>query len=219
MYDILEECLAVDFEEGSHTYLYNGKIHKSTEPGTMQSTMHRTKDRTIILPSVTQIISAKGYGADYQNIPQNILERASQIGIEVHKRVEDFFAKGEPPVSQDQSANGYLAGFREFASLGIFRAYNTELRLMHPEYWYAGTIDLFGSLNGELAILDVKTTNKLHTEAVGLQTAAYQLLTERATGATIIHRAALHLRKDGSWSLESLRNPLDTSKFLALLES
>ena len=223
MDNLLEECLAVDFEEESHTYLYNGETNKSTKPGTKESTkqgtMDRTMQRTKVLPSVTQIISAKGYGADYSNIPQKVLARASEIGIEVHKKVEDFYAKGLDPVSQDQSANGYLTGFREFASLGLFTPVHTEVRLMHPEYWYAGTIDLCGYLHGEPAILDVKTTNKLHLETVGLQIAAYELLVTRATGVDIEHRAALHLRKDGTWALESLRNPLDTGKFLSLLEA
>lgn len=218
MYNIDDNCLAVDFEEESHTYLYNGPDKTLPDVPTNDSTMDRTKHRTIILPSVTQIISAKGFGAAYHNIPQNILQRASQIGIEVHKRAEDFFAKGIEPTSQDKSAEAYLQGFREFIALDIFKSVFTELRLMHPEHWYAGTIDSFGLLYGEPAVLDIKTTNTLHRESVGLQTAAYEILANRATGVDIKHRLALHLRKDGSWSLEGLRNPLDHGKFLSLLD-
>ena len=185
----------LEFDEESHTYWYQGEV----------------------IPSVTTIIKAADAGADYSGIPDYILKRAAEIGTDVHKRIELHYLEGSDPVSDDEKANEYLVGFEQFLADDVFECWETERKLACPKYWFSGTVDLVGWVNGELAVIDVKTTSKLHHETVEYQLSAYQYLAELFYEEPIPKRYALHLKKKGSrrYALEPMMsNPGARHQFL-----
>ena len=62
----------LEYIDESHTYVYNG----------------------VILPSITQILKLK-FGGKYDNVSQQILQRASEKGTEVHSAIERYCKTGE----------------------------------------------------------------------------------------------------------------------------
>ena len=61
----------LEFIEDGHIYLYGG----------------------IILPSITTILKAK-FGGKYTNVSRDVLQRASELGTQVHEAIEDYEKRG-----------------------------------------------------------------------------------------------------------------------------
>ena len=61
----------LEYIDETHTYVYDG----------------------VILPSITQILKLK-FGNKYIGVSQRTLERASELGTEVHKKIEEYETKG-----------------------------------------------------------------------------------------------------------------------------
>jgi hypothetical protein len=164
------------FDEPTHTYYHDGKK----------------------IPSVTTILSAQGAGVDYGSIPPDVLQKAAERGTEVHRVAEHYYLHGSPIETTLKSAQAYMDGLRNFVASDVFRCLATERRLACPKYWFAGTVDLIGWVNGQFSVVDIKTTSKLHTETVEYQLALYQYLVEQDMGEPVVGRYALHLDKSAS---------------------
>jgi hypothetical protein len=178
------------FVESTHEYFYRGKR----------------------LPSVTEIVRTAGVAADYSNVPRNILQRAAQIGKRVHRAIELYHSEGSLLTSDDLSAANYLDGYTEFIRSGVFQYSLGELSLCCECHLYAGTVDLVGFINGRNAVIDVKTTNKLHVDAVELQLAAYSHLVEVHCGFKS-DRFVLKLEKRGEPRLIPMEDEAAWSRF------
>jgi len=112
---------------------------------------------------------------------QQIATEAANRGTRMHKYVEDYVQTG---VLREPGSNPYSAQSQRMAKIIIDQylkpncgdLYGSEVNLFYPEL-YAGTTDLVGMWNGELAIIDFKQTNRpKKTEFIGdyfLQLAAY----------------------------------------------
>lgn len=172
------------------------------------------------IPSVSEIIRYSGESTDYSMVPPHILQRAAEIGQEVHRVVESHVKSGTILASEHSGATKYMPALRKFFSLNVFEPVYSELKLIHEEYGYAGTVDLVGWMNGEAAIVDVKTTNLLNEKLVALQTAAYAELVENCDRNydRIFRRYALHLDRAGTFKLHRFSDPLDFPDFLSALD-
>ena len=189
----------LEFDEPSHVYSVDGKP----------------------VPSVTTVIKGLSTDTDYSSVPEHVLKRAGEIGTEVHKCVEHWAVTGGDVLwSDDKSANAYLTPFYEFALLGALEVEHAEVRLYHPEYWFAGTIDIIGKLWGKPCIIDVKTTNKIDRKYVELQLAAYEILVG-FWGEKVdrISRYALHLEKSNRYTLLEFNDPFAEGDFIRALEN
>jgi hypothetical protein len=185
----------LSFDAASHTYTVDDKI----------------------VPSVSQVLRAGGGAADYSAVPEDILKRAADIGIAVHKCVELYYAMNLAPETDDPSVEAYLPGFYDFVDDDLFEWQWSELLMYHPLYWYAGTVDLVGLVEGELSIIDVKTTNKIHKKSVELQTAGYSELYRMVSGQEPYRRYILWLRRHKTYDLIECDDPFAFSKFHNML--
>jgi hypothetical protein len=166
------------FDEASHVYKYEGKV----------------------IPSVTTVLKHQGAGVDYSAIPAEVLKKAADRGTEVHRIIENYYKDGDPMKSPDKDVNKFLKGARNFAESGVFQCLHSEEKLFCDIFWFAGTVDLIGLVDGELSVVDAKTTSRLHRETVEYQLALYEYLAERFVGERVLGRYALHLTpntKDG----------------------
>ena len=173
------------------------------------------------VPSVTTVIKGASTDTDYSMVPERVLKRAGEIGTEVHKCVEHWCVTGgDVMYSDDKSANAYLTPFYDFVNLGALEVEHAEVRLFHPDYWYAGTIDIVGTLWGKPCIMDIKTTNKIDRKYVELQLAAYEILVGFWSGKVDrIFRYALHLEKSGRYTILEFNDPFAEGDFLRILEA
>lgn len=185
----------LSFEELSHTYTVGNEV----------------------VPSVSQILRRGGGATDYSVVPEEILRRAAQIGNEVHHHVEMFYTMGFWPETEDSSVEAYLPGFYDFIDDDVFEWTWSELLMYHPLLWYAGTVDLVGHVEGELSIIDVKTTNKINKKGVELQTAGYKELYRFVTGDEPLRRYVLWFRKHKTYELVPCDDAFAFAKFEEML--
>ena len=101
-------------------------------------------------------------------------DKAADIGTSVHKYAEAVL-KGEPiEVADDERVRAGVTAFEDWLKAHEIVPFALERRILSRKFFYAGTTDFFGRIDGEYAVLDFKTSGAIYDE-MWLQTAAYEL--------------------------------------------
>ena len=137
-------------------------------------------------PSVTSILQYMPKGKFFEtwlkDVGHNadiIAGKAAEEGTQTHNAIENYLA-GEEISWLDENGNAkyslevwkMILKFEEFWTKFKPTLISSEQHLFSDEYEYAGTSDLVVELNGKLWLLDIKTSNSLHT-SYDLQLSAY----------------------------------------------
>ncbi len=173
------------------------------------------------MPNVTSII---GDLTDLSMVPPDVLEVARQKGNAAHKLVE-LDAKGDlDEAGLPEWMNPILAQWRAFVSQFGFKVIDSEKRVYHPTYRYAGTMDLYGESNIGPVYIDVKRSF-MGGRAIGLQIAAYQAADiaghkddpheEKLRRQAL--RFALRLKEGEPYRMQQYKDPNDFNVFTACL--
>jgi hypothetical protein len=157
-------------------------------------------------PSVTYVLSyypkgkffedwlkKVGYSADY------IVKKASEEGTQVHEMIEaylngeelNFLEHGRPMYNPGvwQMFLRFVEWWEEYNPTLI----EAEVHLFSDELKVAGTCDLVCEINGELWVIDFKTSNHLQT-TYDLQTAMYAQCFEECFGKKVDRTGILWLK-------------------------
>ncbi len=135
-----------------------------------------------------------GYAADH------IVKRASEEGTQVHGMIEDYLNGQELSFLDDFDNPQYNPDvwqmFIKFVDW--WETYNPtliepEVHLFSDKYKVAGTCDLVCEIDGELWIIDFKTSNHLQT-TYDLQTAIYAQCFEECFGKKVDRTGILWLK-------------------------
>lgn len=145
-----------------------------------------TVDGKIFYPSVTTVLDVypKGYGfvqwlKDLGNNADEVLKRAGEQGSKVHDAIDQFL-KGFTVswVDLDGKPNYTLEEWQMILKFTDFwNTWNPEIlanesKLVSEKLGLGGTIDIVCRINGEVWLIDFKTSNAIHT-SYELQIAAY----------------------------------------------
>lgn len=145
----------------------------------------------VVYPSVTTILQAEGIIDTSWYDDQGV-----NRGTVVHE-VTAMIDRGEVALKdfEDSDFYPYLEAYEWFRTDHQWAPTVIEHMFIAPNGAYAGTLDKAGELDGDTALIDVKTGS--HQRWHGLQLAAY------AYGANIADadRYILLLKKDGKYSL------------------
>lgn len=168
---MLEPVTGLSFEEERHIYTVNG----------------------LIVPSVTQIMRPMS-AQSYFSVDKEVLKQAADRGTDIHLAAELFattrYRNCTPEVQP--YFNSWLSWVEdvkpEFLAL--------EYRFYHPALWYAGTVDCLANINGELCLVDYKSTAQINFAAVTVQDSAYEKGLSQH-GIEVKRRYVLHIRPDG----------------------
>ena len=168
------------------------------------------------VPSVTQVLADL---TDLSMIPPAALETARQKGVAVHKMVE-LDAKGDlDEANLPDWMAPVLVEWRKFVAQSGFRVIDSEKKVWHPTYRYAGTLDLFGELQHvpALAYIDVKRSF-LAGKVTGLQLSAYQAadVAEHKDRRAAL-RFALRLKEGEPYRMQQFSDANDFNVFAACL--
>lgn len=168
------------------------------------------------LPSVTEVL-APITAHEYRGVDRETMDRAALLGKAVHKLIELDIVRTLDEDALDDALRPYLAQWRQFRDQSGFHAHFSEERMYSSKYGYAGTMDLFGTLNRKFTLIDLKRTASVPRTA-GPQTAAYvQMIRENSFDLPAnIDRFALHLTPE-RWRLVPFNDPNDLRVFLAAL--
>lgn len=145
-----------------------------------------TNDGLIFFPSVTTILEVypKGFGfnqwlKDVGNNAVEIADRAAVIGSKIHDAC-DQLNNGREILWADEKGNGFysidewkmILNYSKFWELSGAQLIASETNFCSGTLGYGGTIDLIVMINGKRWLIDIKTSNYLHTSHE-LQVAAY----------------------------------------------
>lgn len=170
-----------------------------------------------VIPSVTQVLKQV---VDFSMVPPDILERKCAIGSALHMAIALDHADDLDYDSLDASVLPYFEAWRKFvADMGRgLVVHAAEMPIASATYQYGVTPDIWGSVNGERAVIELKSTAAIHP-SVALQTAAQvQAITEGgywiANGTP--RRFALQLQPSGKYRLQEFTAKGDFGVFIAL---
>jgi len=175
-----------------------------------------------VIPSVTQILKQV---VDFSMVPPDILERKCAIGQALHMAIALDHADDLDYDSLDASVLPYFEAWRKFvADMGSkLWIMASERPMASATYQYGVTPDIWGSVNGERAVIELKSTAAIHP-SVALQTAAQShAITEGRWWPGDVdgppRRFALQLRPNGTYKLHEFTQRDDFAQFLALLST
>ena len=153
------------------------------------------------LPSVSEVtrfISREVYG----DIGQYNLDRAAERGTAVHKATEILDKYGTVEISTD--IEPYIKAYIMFRKEHDCKWELIEAARYDPDRRYAGTLDRLGTVDGELAIVDIKTTATISPAHKKIYTAALNLYRRMFPERGIKNLLIVQLRKDGTYKLHRL---------------
>ena len=180
----------LEYIDESHTYIFNG----------------------VILPSITQILKVK-FGNKYLGVSNSTLERAANLGTEVHKAIEDYETKGIENIELKELRNYVFLKVRN-----NFKCLKNEVPIvlfLDDKPVAAGRVDLILEQNGQVGIADIKRTSTFDKEYVAYQTNLYRIGYQQTYGEDITFLRGIHLRDNTRKYIELPINeemPLDLVK-------
>lgn len=167
------------------------------------------------LPSVSEVTRFIAREL-YTDVSQTVLDKAADRGTRVHKATEVLDKFGE--CECDDDILEYLCAYLEFRKKHKCEWQHIEKAMYHPNLLYAGTLDRFGTMDGENVILDIKTTSQIHTVSVTAQLTLYQMMAE-ANKMKVDSIWVLQLKKEGGFTLREVTPDRDLADACLILHS
>lgn len=129
-------------------------------------------------PRVTSIVSIKAKPALYMfyaSLPdyktgEAIKAKSAEEGTLIHETIEAILRND--PVVIPESIKPAISAFMDFYSQNDIVAHKIEERIVSKKHHYAGTMDVLADINGNLGVLDVKTSIAVYRD-YSIQTSAY----------------------------------------------
>jgi hypothetical protein len=177
------------FEADSHTYTFEGRM----------------------VPSVTQILAPL---SNLQMVDPGVLAAAGAFGTAVHRAAEldDLGELDEETL--DPALDPYLAAWRRFSKDHAVTWDLIEGRVHNKAMGYAGTVDRYGMVGRDDAVVDLKSSAILYP-TVGAQLSAYA---KAIPGTTLLtKRIGVLLKPDGNYQAKTYSSPMDWAVFASLI--
>ncbi len=157
-----------------------------------------------VIPSVTELLkplTAKQFGA----IPPDVLRIAAERGTDVHAACEAIDYDLDPEVTYPDII-GYINAYEQFLFDHDVTWYGVEEMGVCTSWHinFAGTVDRWGLVDGEMAVVDIKTVAQPSLEqkfSVALQTELYSWIIEEKHDYEMARHYALYLTKGGDYTL------------------
>lgn len=177
---------SIDFDEASHVYRLEGKE----------------------IPSVTTFLKDAGFCS-----PSRFYTTEKRdLGTIVHQYTA-LYDQGFLTIDEiDPELRGYLTAWKEFRENTSFVARGIETIVWSKSLWLAGTVDRFGTIGQQEAIIDIKTGKKAAWHKY--QLAAYNLIRESEA-----LRVNVYLTAEGKYSVQTWGDATDYATVLRALES
>lgn len=174
------------------------------------------------VPSVTQAMESCRL-IDYSMIRPEVMESARQQGKAVHRMVE-LHCRGDLG-TLPAWLTGYSRAWFRFVEESGFELWQSEYRMYHERYGYAGTSDLIGLptkfRDPSPAVLDLKRSFA-GGAAIGIQLSAYRETWNhefrKERDLQVRRRYGLRLDENGSYKCHPFEDDSDFGVFLACLQ-
>ena len=186
------------------------EIDPSSKQITILDSRFYQRKPDVFYPSVTYVLSHFPKGKffedwlkDVGHNSKHVVEKASREGTQVHEAIENYLEGKEITWIDDYGNAKYslevwkmILSFTEFWAEHKPELISSEEHLFSDTLKIAGTADLVVKIDGEIWMLDIKTSNSLH-ETYNLQLACYTQAWNECFDTPIQRRGILWL-KSGS---------------------
>ena len=122
----------------------------------------------VLVPSVSKLVNY-ATGNIYSNIPSAILRRSAEYGTKIHTAIEVFESTGQIPLEED--SNEALLEWMRIKEENKIQVINMEQMVATKDY--AGRYDILALVDGELTLIDIKTTSQYHKRNLEIQEGLY----------------------------------------------
>lgn len=146
----------------------------------------------IIVPSITQLLKIK-FGNKYDGINKAVLQRASDLGTQVHDAIEKFCRTGE---SSDLLE---VKNFKFLQKQYKFSVLENEVPIIlfdNDEPISAGRLDLVIDIDGVIGGADIKRTSSLDKNYLAYQLNLYRIAYKQCYDVEWEFLKGVHLRED-----------------------
>ncbi len=183
---------------------------------TLDPKTHTYTDEKGPLSGVTSLLGDAGL-IDFSMIPEAMRGHYMDRGSKVHRATELFDEDDLDYDALDPVLKKYMDGYIKFRMdfLGRCKIIKSEVIVRHPVQRYAGKIDRVCIIDGELAVLDIKS-GALQSW-VALQTEGYKQAHNAENVDKIKARYALSLSKEGKYKLQKYADAGDAAVWLAVV--
>lgn len=138
------------------------------------------------------------FGMDFSKIPEWILVPAQERGTAVHEYIEKYLDGQEPKMHFEyfpyrDAFHSWLKQFDEVEVVGL------EVELIDHENEVKGIVDFIGYLDGELYVIDWKTSTNMTGETLmsaEIQSLLYRDMVERLMGLEDVYTRVVSIQKD-----------------------
>lgn len=163
------------------------------------------------VPSITQILKIK-FGKKYQNVNQQVLEKASNKGTEVHEAIEKLCKTGEVEDLKEVRNFIFLQKHYKFEVLEN----EVPVILFEDDKPIAGgRLDLVLKIDNQVGGADIKRTSVLDKEYLAYQLNLYRIAYKQSYGIEWEFLKGIHLRDDKRKFVDL---PINEKKAYELLE-
>ena len=183
------------------------EIDPSAKQITVLDSRFYQRKPNVFYPSVTYVLSSFPKGKFFENWLKDvghsssyIVKKASEEGTQVHNAAEDYLAGKEITWVDDYGNAKYsldvwrmILRFTEFWAEYKPELISSEEHLFSDTLKIAGTADLVVKINGEIWMLDIKTSNSIH-DTYNLQLACYTQAWNECFDTPIQRRGILWLK-------------------------
>jgi genome maintenance exonuclease 1 len=185
--------------------------HKLESVQTESGRYYRSPNTGKWYPSVTTVVNheTEEFWANWRKDPKNaeISRRACARGNALHTNIEEYLKEGTLP--EIPLARARFQEIRPYLDR-ITKIHAIEQTLFSDQILMAGRVDCVGDYDGEIAIIDFKSSSKEKTESqiknYFHQTTAYSMMWEEIYGQPVNKVVILMLTDDGVLQ-EFVRNP------------
>lgn len=174
---------------------------------TFDEANHKYFDGDIELPSVTTITRFCSYDSINGN-GSNPFYR--ERGTLVHELCADYDFTGELPTGT--GVDGFLKAYADFKRDYRPKWDYIEYMMGNADIGFAGTLDRVGYIDGQLAILDIKTASKPNVVALTAQLTGYAWLLDKP-----VMLYGLQLQKKGDYKLIPIQADYELFKACQIL--
>lgn len=166
----------------------------------------------VIVPGVSEILEAGGF-TNFEHVPDSILVPAQKFGKAGHAacHLDNLGSLDENTLSKPLIP--YLASWRKFKSDYKAKVIISEAKMYSVKWGFAGTLDNIVKIEGELVLIDLKTSSSMQA-ATELQTAAYKIAIEEQEGLKISKRWGVQLCANGLYKIHKYKTRTDERVFL-----
>jgi hypothetical protein len=169
----------VELDVETHTYFIDGKKFEDAYPSRVLKDLQLCRNYGWIDPYYAERGRCVHIGCD-------ILNKGKEVD----------------PASLEQDVASFVAAYKNFLKTSGFKPIASELSLYSTLHNFACTLDVVGELEGEMTLIDLKTSKSLDP-AVEIQLGAqYIAWEENHVKQPIARRMALSLRQDGTYALK-----------------